>query len=235
MIKLLSTKQLSKENLAYAKAFNFEVTCIDFIEITPVLWRESDLKNLDCDTVAFTSSSGVKYFFANPAAREWIKGKDIFAVAGKTANELDRQGMSPVMSAVDALTLTEGVISKNKYHCVVHVCGNLRLDTLETKVRQGGIQYHPLVVYNTRLLTNIQLKEEFDAILFFSPSGVEGFLAANKINEKTVCCCIGKTTAAALRETVSCAKVVISPFPSPKSMIERAAKYFETRSTETSE
>jgi uroporphyrinogen-III synthase len=230
MIKLLSTKQLSEKSIAYAQSLRFETTCVDFIETTPVLWRESDLINNDCQIVAFTSSSGVRYFLQHPFAQEWIKDKQIYSIAGQTAEELERHGLSPIITAQDSLILTEGVIEKQTTNCVVHVCGNMRLKTLEQKLTNAGIKYYPLVVYNTTLKTDIHLEEEYDVILFFSPSGVKGFLSANEISEKVICCCIGNTTAAELRQRVSNAKIVISPFPSPKSMIERAAKYFETRS-----
>jgi uroporphyrinogen-III synthase len=230
MIKLLSTKLLNEQTIAYARSLNFDVTCINFIEITPVLWKESDLTDIDCDIVGFTSSSGVKYFLQNPVAREWIKNKDIFAISGKTYEELERHGLSPVITAQNSDTLTEGVIEKKITSCIIHVCGNIRLDTLEQKLTNAGIKYYPLVVYNTKLLTDIHLEEEFDVILFYSPSGVEGYLSANKISDRTICCCIGNTTAGKLRQTVNSSKIIISPFPSPKSMIERAAKYFETLS-----
>jgi uroporphyrinogen-III synthase len=227
MIKLLSTKKLSEKNIAYARSFNFDITCVDFIEVVPTLWNESVLKDFNCDSVAFTSSSGVKYFLDHSGAREWIKTKSIFAILGKTSEELQRHGLIPIMSASDSAALTDGVIEKEKTKCILHVSGNIRLDTLERKVKQAGIDYYPLVVYNTLLRKGIHLEENFPAILFFSPSGVEGYLSANEINDKTICICIGNTTAAKLRERVNCARIVISPFPSPKTMIERAAMYFD--------
>mgnify|MGYP003342642958 CR=1 FL=1 len=227
MIKLLSTKQLDDKTIAYAQSLNLDVTCVEFIEITPVLWNESVLRDFVCDSVAFTSSSGVKYFLDHPIANEWIKTKNVFSISGKTYDELAKRDVNVISIAEDSVAMTEGVIEKNLTKCILHVCGNIRLDTLEKKLSQVGIQYYPLVVYNTKLNTSLHLEESFDAILFFSPSGVGGFLSANRINDKTICCCIGNTTAARLRSVVNSSKIIVSPFPSPKLMIERVAKYFE--------
>ncbi len=229
MIKLLSTKNLDEKTIAYAKSFRFDVTCAEFIEVTPVVWEESVLKNFVCDSVAFTSSSGVKYFLDHPVAKEWVKGKNVFSIAGKTYDELLNRDINVLSTAEDSQAMTEGVIETNATRCILHVCGNIRLDTLELKLKQAGIEYYPLVVYNTTLITGLHLDDEFGVILFFSPSGVDGFLSANQIHEKTVCCCIGNATASKLRRAVPNAKILVSPFPSPKSMIERAVTYFDRK------
>jgi uroporphyrinogen-III synthase len=228
MIKVLSTKQLDDKTIAYAKSLNFEVTCVEFIEVTPVLWNESMLKDFDCDSVAFTSSSGVKYFFDHPDTREWVKTKNVFSIAGKTFDELAKLDIDVVSTAQDSRAMTEGVIEKKITDCILHVCGNLRLDTLEKQLSQAGIRYYPLEVYNTKLITGLHLEEKFDVILFFSPSGVEGFLSGNEIGEKTICCCIGGATANRLKQSVPNAKIMVSPFPSPMSMLERIDTYFKT-------
>src|SRR5687768_2872818 len=159
MIKVLSTKQLDEKTIAYARSLNFDVTCVEFIEVVPVLWNESILKDFDCDSVAFTSSSGVKYFLDHPIAREWVKTKNVFSISGKSFDELEKNEVNVVSTAEDSRAMTEGVIEKKITDCILHVCGNIRLDTLERKLSQAGIKYYPLVVYNTNLITGLHLEE----------------------------------------------------------------------------
>ena len=75
------------------------------------------------------------------------------------------------------------------------------------------------------------LNEQFDAVLFLSPSGVESFFAANKLKDETVCCCMGTTTASALREKFSTAKIISPKEPSPESMIDAIVRYSKTGKT----
>ena len=230
MIKALSTKHLDDKTMDYAHSLNFDISCVDFIKIVPAMWDENVLNLHEFDSVAFTSDNAVKYFVENKRAADWIKDKNIFSIAGKTTEKLNYYGITTVVNAMNARQLTEEVVKRKLTNSVLHVCGNMRLDILGKMLTGAEINYHALEVYNTELITGLALETDFDVILFYSPSGVDGFLSANKIDKKTICCCIGDTTSAKLRKIVSPSSIVVSPFPSPKSMIERVAKYFEKTS-----
>ena len=57
---------------------------------------------------------------------------------------------------------------------VTFFCGNQRRDTLPDKVRAAGIKVEELVVYETVELP-LKVTDHYDAILFYSPSGVRSF------------------------------------------------------------
>ncbi len=74
--------------------------------------------------------------------------------------------------------------------------GNLRRDVLPSTLKENGIAFNEIEVYET-LLTPKKINEKLDGILFFSPSAVESYLKSNIIKDE-MCFCIGETTPEAL-------------------------------------
>jgi uroporphyrinogen-III synthase len=101
--------------------------------------------------------------------------------------------------------------------------GNLRKDTLPKALAEAGIKFNEIQVYKTSL-TPHKIKETVDAILFFSPSGVESYLKENKIKKET-CFCIGETTAEALGKITK--NIVIANQPSIEDVIEDVIEEFK--------
>ncbi len=232
MKQVLSGKKLSEETIAYARSLDLDVQCINFIEIKPISFDINKIKNIDFDSIAFTSLNGVNFFAGIPGCKELVESKKIFSLSGATAGMLLKCGIQPVITANDATSLADKIIKNNMAKSVLHPSGNLKLDILEQKLVSAHIGYHTLLVYKTELNTNIKTNKTYDAILFFSPSGVESFLTINTWNKKTIACCIGKTTAEAFRKKQPGA-IIITPFlPAPESMIKAVSNYFQKNKAE---
>ncbi|MDB5280939.1 MAG: hypothetical protein JWO06_14 [Bacteroidota bacterium] len=228
MKKVLSTKTLDKETVAYAHKLNMDIQCLDFIEVSRVSFKNSPLLVQGFDSIVFTSANAVKFFFEFDKALTLAKRKNIFSLNAKTTEMLDKYGIKPTGMAKNADELAD-VIIKNKYvQAVLHVCGNLRLDLLGEKLETAQIKYLPLVVYKTVPLNIAGHNEIFDAVMFFSPSGAESFFSANDLAEGAVSCCIGETTATKVKER-STAKVVLPSQATPRSMIETLANVFSKK------
>lgn len=225
MKKVLSTKTLNEETLTYAQSENLEVQCVDFIETTAFPFKFQHLGNKQFDALAFTSASAVKYFFENKDAIHYIQGKQVFAIAGKTQDELMAKGIKADVTGASAEELGNAIANKGTAKTVLHICGNLRLPVLENKLSQAGIFYTDLMVYQTGTKAK-KIADGFDAILFYSPSGIESFLSLNNISNETVCCCIGQTTAQALRDKRNSASIILPKEASPQSMLDSVAGYF---------
>ena len=105
--------------------------------------------------------------------------------------------------------------------------GNLLLDTLPVSLKIAGIKFNEVKVYVTKL-TPVAVPGPFDAVLFYSPSGVESFLANNTIGN-AVCICIGDTTARAIKNPE--VQMVIAAKPSIENVIIRCIKHFVTSDT----
>lgn len=223
---MLSTKTLDPETLAYAQSLNLNVQCTDFIETSPVSFEIKDIDTGNFDAVVFTSANAVKYFFENKDAWNLLRSKLVFALEGKTNDALLVYEVIASGKAASANELAD-VMAAEAVQSVLHICGNLRLETLEDKLKQAGIGYKDLAVYRTGILTDKKITEHFDAVLFFSPSGVDGFFSLNHVTDKTVCCCIGETTAQALRGKNKTANIIIPQQPSPVAMLAAVANYWK--------
>ena len=222
---MLSTKTLDSDVLAYAHAQNLELKCRDFIETKALLFDLTKVNPESFDAIAFTSPNAVKYFFESEKANSLIQGKRVFGLQGKTKDDLLAHGLNPDITATSAGELANTVISDKSNKGLLHVCGNNTLPVLKEKLEGAGIVYHELPVYQTTIKSNQKVNESFDAILFFSPSGVESFLTENNFADETVCCCIGKTTAQALRERKNGANIILPDEPSPLAMLKAVATH----------
>jgi uroporphyrinogen-III synthase len=224
---VLSTKTLDDKALVLAHSLGLSLTFVDFIQIKglPVDLTSPDWQSFD--SVAFTSSNAVKYFFSNPDTRIFLKGKSIFSLSEKTSSELLSHHIRADYIKKNASDLALAMISKNA-KSVLHFCGNRRLNIIREIVIPAGINYSELVVYETEL-KSMPLDKEFDAILFYSPSGVQGFFAANQQNHRTVYCCIGETTNTELKKHSWGTTIIIPDAPTPEAMVKLVGEYFRNK------
>lgn len=108
---------------------------------------------------------------------------------------------------------------------VIFFCGDKRMDTLPVTLLDAGIITNEITVYKTVERAQF-IEKEYDAILFYSPSGVSSFFSMNMLPAGTVLFAIGNTTAQALKiETDN--KVIISDTPSKEILLYKAISYFK--------
>lgn len=232
MIKILSTKSLNDSAVDYAETLGVKINCIDFIQTEALPFDNAAINWDKTDAVVFTSSNAVKYFFGE--GHGFIpQGKTIFSLSGKTANELNEYGVTPTFTAINAAALAGAIIGVKAVKQLLHICGNLKLETIETQVSSAGINYTPLLVYNTFYGDAKPIAEQYDGIMFFSPSGVQSYLRGNSIQPDVIYCCIGQTTADSLRGLKTNAQIIVPEIPSPEAMTVEVARYFQTRQVGT--
>lgn len=231
MIKILSTKSLNNGAVDYADSLGVKITCIDYIQTEPTTFDQEAIDWKGIDAVVFTSSNAVKYFFGTGGIVP--HGKTIFSLSGKTAAELKEYNVEPTFTAINAAALAGAIIGVKAVKNLLHICGNLKLETIETQMASAGINYTPLYVYNTFYGDAKPLAEYYDGIMFFSPSGVQSFLRGNSIQPDVIYCCIGQTTADALRAQNVPAQIIVPEIPSPEAMTVEIARYFQTRQVGT--
>ena len=100
--------------------------------------------------------------------------------------------------------------------------GNLRRDVLPKTLKENGITFNEIEVYETKI-TSKKITHKLDGILFFSPSAVESYLKLNTIKEE-ICFCIGETTAEAL-ENKKIKNIIIADKPSVENVIAEVLEY----------
>jgi uroporphyrinogen-III synthase len=151
-----------------------------------------------------------------------------YCMEGRTADNfrLLFPGISIAGKAADSASLA-ALIIQHQVPAIVFCCGNLRRQELPEMLVKQKITIHEIQVYET-VSTPVQLKEKFDGLMFFSPSGVQSFCEKNTIEPKTVCFAIGETTASAIRK-VSSGTVITASQPNQESMVNTVIAYYRKK------
>jgi uroporphyrinogen-III synthase len=217
-IKILSTKRLStiqKEELVKA---NFDVIEADFIKTEN---KPFELKEVN-DNLIFTSQNAVHSILQHPKCEE-LKTKNVFCVGLKTKILLSENGFNVDVYTGYASDLAEIITLIHPNDSFTFFSGNLRRETLPEALKEGNVTFNEIQVYETTL-TPQKIKDSVEAILFFSPSGVESYLKDNTIKKET-CFCIGETTAEALQKITK--NVIIAENPTIEDVIEECINEYQ--------
>ena len=140
----------------------------------------------------------------------------------KTKALLEENGFNVIVYVDYASDLAEIITLIYSNESYTFFSGNLRKETLPKALKEAKITFNEIQVYETTL-TPQKIKSPLEAILFFSPSGVESYLKENTI-KKELCFCIGETTAEALPKTVK--NIIVAAQPSIEDVIEDAIAEF---------
>ncbi len=217
MTRILSTKKLSK---ALKKKFSdagIELVEKNFIQTKSVSFETLQLNNY----LIFTSKEAVKSVLKSEVKN--VHSISCLCVGSKTKSFLEKKGFTVIESADYAEDLIQVIDSKYKENSFTFFCGNIRKNTIPYYFQQNKIAYNEIIVYETTLKPQ-QIKEPFDGILFFSPSGVNSFLEKNTLENKT-CFCIGTTTAKALENRTK--NIIIASQPTVENVITEVIKFYK--------
>lgn len=233
---VLSTKQLQPAIVEKAKEQGIAIVEQEAIHVTPIVTREKadeifSYLEKHIDYAVFTSSNAVAavislcHSYIKPYKLHW----KIFCLSGKTKDAIE--GGAGCLGQVEktgsnAVELAKEIIAKGLKE-VIFFCGNKRRDELPVILETNGIQVHEVMVYETTE-TPVQMDENVEAILFFSPSAVQSFFAANQLNENIVCFAIGQTTAHSLAKFTH-NKLFVSKEPTQEALLDEVAHYFKNR------
>lgn len=134
---------------------------------------------------------------------------------------------SPIAgTAPDGEQLAQTII-KDKPSKVHFFCGDQRREELPTLLKANDIIVEDIMVYKT-IQTPAFVDNNYDGVLFFSPSAVHSFFTLNQPRLEAVHFAIGKTTAAAIQQ-YRIENVTIAEEPSKESLAKQAIAYFRTQ------
>jgi len=217
-IHIVSTKKLLPNPKQALHEANIVLIEEDFIE--------TKIKNFELskvnDNLIFTSQNAVQSVLQHPKCNE-LKSKNVFAVGIKTKSLLEENGFNVIAYtgyASDLAEIISLIYGKESY---TFFSGNLRRDVLPNTLKENGITFNEIEVYETNL-TPKKITKKLDGILFFSPSGVESYLKSNTIKDE-MCFCIGETTAEAL-ENKKIKNIIIADKPSVENVIDEVIEYY---------
>ena len=215
---ILSTKTLSGAQRQELLVAGFEVFEDDFISTKK---QEFELQSTN-DNLIFTSQNAVQSVLENANVAD-LKTKNVFCVGLKTKSLMTEAGFNVLAYTGYAADLAEIITLIYNQENYTFFSGNLRKETLPKALKEAGIKFNEIQVYETQL-TPIKIKEKVDAILFFSPSAVESY-TINNVIKKEICFCIGQTTAAALDKITK--NIIVADQPSVEDVIEDVIEEFK--------
>jgi uroporphyrinogen-III synthase len=220
-ITILSTKKLLP-NQKQKFLNNIHLIEDNFIE-TKI--KKFELNEVN-DNLIFTSQNAVQSVLQHPKSDELIpklREKNVFCVGIKTKDLLTENGFNVIAYTGYASDLAEIISLIYNKESYTFFSGNLRRDVLPNTLKENGILFNEIEVYET-LLTPKKINERLDGILFFSPSAVESYLKTNTIKDE-MCFCIGETTAEAL-ENKKVKNIIIADKPSVENVIYEVIEYY---------
>lgn len=155
--------------------------------------------------------------FTSQHAVEWIKKviddgllnpellpDQWFAIGEKTAKGIKDLKFDPILPDQAYGTNLAVLLETHKVSSVLHFTGNLARPELAQLCLIYGINYRSLEVYKTKILEPKSFPtKKPDAVLFLSPSAVEGFTASKEAKKRLAnipIFAIGKTTQQALSD-----------------------------------
>lgn len=221
---ILSTKTLSETQKQQFVASNLQIIEHNFIEVKNVPFELTNQKNSG-GALIFTSQNAVLSVLENQNAQQFIpnlKEKPVFCVGLKTKALLEENGFEVAVYVDYAEDLAEIITLIYNDETFTFFSGNLRRELLPNALKKAKIPCTEIEVYETKL-TPKKISQPINAVLFFSPSGVDSYLKNNKISNE-ICFCIGNTTAQALENITT--NIIVAEYPSIENVIEECINEF---------
>lgn len=213
---ILSTKKLDvalRERIVHNGLAYMEY---DAIHVNPVSFELPAPK----DYVIFSSKNAVKTVLKSAYA---LANTQVLCVGKQSEEVLFKKNIKTIKTAKNMAELVIFIEKIAKNASFLHFCGNRRLPLLAKKMTAWKANFKEIVVYNTT--PNVKkINAAPDAILFYSPSGVESHTNINTIGNSS-CFCIGETTAKALPEQPK--KLVVLENPSIQTLVAKAIQHLK--------
>lgn len=215
--QILATKKLSELGKQKLLGAGFYLDEIEFIKIELLPVRaEKSLEN-----IILTSINALKSLLQQVPI-ERLEESSFFVVGSQTSQELLSLGLRVTELKPYGEQLAEIILNKHFTKSFTYFSGNLRRDLLPKMLIDNGISLEEKTAYRT-VLNPIKLDRKYDAILFFSPSGVSSFLTNNTLGDE-MCFCIGRTTASALEDKTP--NILIATTPNVESLTDLCVKHY---------
>ncbi|MBL7706899.1 MAG: uroporphyrinogen-III synthase [Taibaiella sp.] len=219
-IRILSTKLLRESTMNQFAEAGVEVVAKPFIRIA--ISGNISLPPAEKADAIITSVNALE---ALAGIRHLLPPfQTIYCISGRTEAGVRETFDARIIARPYASELVAIILDATPVYPLWFFKGNKALPTIPEGLKKGGIPYHPIEVYQNTAIPHV-LREDFEAILFFSPTAVESFIQNNIIPDNTITFAIGKTTARALAPYAK--QVVISETPTEASVLKAVVNYFK--------
>ncbi len=199
-MRILFTKKIEEELISQYLGNQFSY---DYASVITIENKKVTSFSLSGKSLVFSSANAVRSFFENKfCPNENFTQRScfnkIYAVGLKTKAELRKHGFGTFKVTKKASELAEFIIEHCSSEQFLHFCGNLSIDVLNRSASLQNIYYKKIVVYETKLLFP-KIEEKYDAVVFFSPSGVRSFAKFNSFEDVKIFS-MGETTEKELKK-----------------------------------
>lgn len=225
IINILSTALLDDDIMSETDSGKVKLDAHAFIDIDAVtnqLDRIKELSQLQI-TAVFTSNNAARILDLALHGQKPIW--KVYCMEGATCRRVSRWlGEACIAgTGTDSAQLAQNIINARE-SSITFFCGDQRRPDLPELLSAAGIAIEEIIVYKT-ILTPVTIIKEYDAILFYSPTGVESFFMKNTLEASTVLFAIGNTTAAAIRERCN-NEIVVGAYPDKALLVKSVYDYF---------
>ena len=228
-IYILSTRPLPQSILDEAEGQHVQIDTISFIHTEPIINNELKQQLISFFSkqlvAVFTSMNAVEAVAACSSGQKpaW----KIFCI-GDTTAALIREyfGQNSIAGTAQSAIELADVIIDAGVEQAVFFCGDMRRPELPDKLSANNIALEEIMVYKT-IATPKQVENNYDGILFFSPSAAESFFAANTVKSNAVLFAIGDTTASTIQRFTGNA-IVTGARPGKEMLAQQAIAYFKS-------
>ncbi len=214
MKTILSTKKLSPSQKEHLLNAGLAVVDYDFIACQGIPFS-IDKKYIE--NAIFTSQNGIKY-----TLQQNLKIKNSFCVGQRTKKMLEQHQIPVVECGKNAQELSVQICNNHADKHFDYFCAKARLDTLPDALSKNQISMTEIPVYET-LFTSKEYPQQFNGVLFYSPSGVESYFSKNQAPAHSFC--IGNTTANSLKKYSN--NYTIASTPSVENVLVKVIKHFK--------
>ncbi|QED38355.1 uroporphyrinogen-III synthase [Antarcticibacterium arcticum] len=214
MQTILSTKMLSpaQKNLLLNAG-------IGLVEYNAIKIESLDFRCEDIIQNAIITSRNT----AKAIIRRNIQIDNVFCVGEKTASLLNENGYNLLETADYGKELAVKLLENYRERVYTFFCGDKRMDDIPLSLKKNNINFREIEVYRTHLDPKA-FDQEFDGILFFSPSAVQSYIMKNETSS-SVAFCIGTTTAAEAKKYTD--NIIIATRPSIENVLVQVVKKFK--------
>jgi len=157
---------------------------------------------------------------AEAVLKQDIQVDNFYCVGEKTKTYLAENGQNVLFSGENGLKLSENIQKHHKTEPIYYFCSDRRRNEIPSILQNSTFPFYEITAYQT-LLTPKQFDRNWDAVMFFSPSGVESYFSKNKLLKGTAVC-IGLTTAEEAKKYT--ANTVVANSTTTESVIAKTVK-----------
>jgi len=211
VLSLIQTRSLSSD----IGVFMSDFITIQFNRLKPVLIKDN-IKN-----IVFTSQNAVQSVLNSYSSSD-LNYNNIYCVGRRTKSLIEKNIGKVSHVEKSAEKLANYLVNNITEKYVTFFCGDNRRDELPDILKNNNIEVNEIESYKT-ILTPNKLGDNYNGILFYSPSGVKSYLLENTTGDE-VAFCIGDTTASLAKKHFK--NVIVSSSPTTDSIIKSVNNYF---------